>query len=233
MHNDPILDEQAAYYRARAGEYDEWFLRQGRYDRGPEHRTQWFAEAGIVERSLRASLPPEGNALELACGTGIWTRHLAESQARVHAVDASPEVLAINRERVRSDRVSYEVADLFAWEPPAARFDSVFFGFWLSHVPAERFDAFWQMVGRALKPSGKAFLIDSLLEPESTARDHAPIDRSGVVQRKLNDGTEYRIVKIFYEPEDLQQRLAQRGWTGWARSTGRFFVYGCFAPAAG
>ena len=29
-----ILDEQIAYYRARASEYDEWFLRQGRYDLG-------------------------------------------------------------------------------------------------------------------------------------------------------------------------------------------------------
>ena len=31
-----LLDEQIAYYRARAQEYDEWFLRQGCYDRGPE-----------------------------------------------------------------------------------------------------------------------------------------------------------------------------------------------------
>src|SRR5437868_6839320 len=29
--HDALLQEQLAYYRARAGEYDEWFLRQGRY----------------------------------------------------------------------------------------------------------------------------------------------------------------------------------------------------------
>jgi hypothetical protein len=29
-----ILREQADYYRARAPEYDQWWLREGRYDRG-------------------------------------------------------------------------------------------------------------------------------------------------------------------------------------------------------
>ena len=31
---DEVLASQRAYYRARASEYDAWFLRQGRYDRG-------------------------------------------------------------------------------------------------------------------------------------------------------------------------------------------------------
>jgi hypothetical protein len=33
-----ILQEQIQYYRDRAAEYDEWFFRQDRYDRGGEHR---------------------------------------------------------------------------------------------------------------------------------------------------------------------------------------------------
>jgi hypothetical protein len=39
MTDERLLADQIAYYRARAGEYDEWFLRQGRYDRGLEHRS--------------------------------------------------------------------------------------------------------------------------------------------------------------------------------------------------
>ena len=38
--SDPILQEQIDYYRARAAEYDEWFNRQGRYDRGPQANQQ-------------------------------------------------------------------------------------------------------------------------------------------------------------------------------------------------
>lgn len=231
MSDDVLLREQAEYYRARAAEYDEWFLRTGRYDRGAEHRAAWQAEVAVVEQALREQLT-SGEVLELACGTGLWTRHLARSDRRVLAVDASPEVIEINRARVQSDRVEYVQADLFSWTPPAGQFDAVFFGFWLSHVPQERFEPFWSMVRTALKPNGRAFWVDSLFEQASTARDHGPVDQSGVIRRRLNDGREFRIVKMFYDPADLQQRLASLGFSGWVRSSGSFFHYGCVSPAA-
>ena len=61
---DPLLLEQIAYYRARANEYDEWFFRQGRYDRGPQFNQQWFDEAAQVREALHA-FKPEGRVLEL------------------------------------------------------------------------------------------------------------------------------------------------------------------------
>ena len=82
--------------------------------------------------------------LELAAGTGIWTRKLVELADRVVAVDANAETLALNTSEAELVR-----ADVFEWEP-AERFDLVFFSFWLSHVPEERFDEFWSLVrGRA------------------------------------------------------------------------------------
>lgn len=228
MDEDQLLAEQVAYYRARAGEYDEWFFRVGRYNRGPEHRAEWFREVAQVEAAL-AEEHPRGKVLELACGTGLWTRHLVQTADRVTAVDASPEAIALNRERVGSNRVEYVVADLFSWFPLTS-YDLIFFGFWLSHVPSSRFDSFWELVRQALRPAGKAFFVDSLLQQASTARDHAPIDQSGVVTRKLNDGREFDIVKIFYEPTTLEQELSNRGWRGYVRATGRFFIFGCVAP---
>ena len=230
MSERDLLDEQVAYYRARAAEYDEWFLRQGRYDRGPGHRAQWCEEVALVEAALHEALPG-GEVLELACGTGLWTRHLAEKHSRVVAVDASPEAITINRSRVSSDVVEYVVADLFSWVPPSRQFDAVFFAFWLSHVPPARFETFWERVRAALKPGGTVFFVDSLLEQASTARDHDQIDASGVVQRRLNDGREFRIVKVFYEPASLQRQLLDCGWRGWVRSSGRFFLYGAMTSA--
>jgi 2-polyprenyl-3-methyl-5-hydroxy-6-metoxy-1,4-benzoquinol methylase len=167
--------------------------------------------------------------LELACGTGLWTRCLAEDNVRIVAVDASPEVIAINRERVGSANVEYQIADIFSWAP-AAKFDVVFFSFWLSHVPPARFDSFWTSVRAALRPGGQAFFIDSVLEQTSSARDHGPIDGSGMVRRKLNDGREFDVVKVFYEPAVLERRLAELGWRGWVRSTSKFFLYGSMVP---
>jgi demethylmenaquinone methyltransferase/2-methoxy-6-polyprenyl-1,4-benzoquinol methylase len=228
MGEDRILAEQVAYYRARAAEYDEWFLREGRYDRGPEHRVEWFSEVAAVESAL-AREHPRGDVLELACGTGLWTRHLVRTADRVTAVDASPEVIALNRERLGSGRVDYVVADLFSWTP-AIPYDFVFFGFWLSHVPQSRLDAFWNFVRQALRPEGKAFFVDSLFTPESTARDHAPLNDRGVVRRKLNDGREFDIVKVFHDPTRLEADLQSAGWHGYVRSTGKFFLYGCVSP---
>jgi 2-polyprenyl-3-methyl-5-hydroxy-6-metoxy-1,4-benzoquinol methylase len=228
MGDRRLLDEQIAYYRARAQEYDEWFLRQGRYDRGAQHREEWLREIEEIETALRSTVHG-AKVLELACGTGLWTRRLAESNLQVLAVDASSEAIAINRERVRTANVEYCVADIFSWIPPAT-FDVVFFSFWLTHVPPARFDKFWALVRTALRPRGQVFFIDSLLEQTSTARDHGPVDESGMVQRRLNDGREFSIVKIFYEPSMLQRRLIETGWTGWVRSTDKFFLYGSMSP---
>lgn len=227
--SDDLLQEQVRYYRERAAEYDEWFFRQGRYDRGEHHRQQWFAEVAEVESALRA-IVPSGDILELACGTGLWTQHLAPFATSLTAIDAAPEAIALNQQRVGCGSVEYIVADLFDWTPNR-QFDFVFFGLWLSHVPAKRFDRFWQMVKESLKPNGRVFFVDSLLTQASTARNHAVLDRQGYSERKLNDGRTYRVVKIFHEPTELQESLQSLGWLGQIDRTDRYFFYGSFSPA--
>jgi 2-polyprenyl-3-methyl-5-hydroxy-6-metoxy-1,4-benzoquinol methylase len=130
---DRVLQEQIAYYRARAPEYDEWLLRQGRYDQGPAVNAGWRTELEEVIQALDG-FALRGRVLELAGGTGIWTKQLAQAAAELTVVDASPEMLGINRDRVRDPYVRYITADLFEWHPETV-YDVVFFGFWLSHVP--------------------------------------------------------------------------------------------------
>lgn len=227
MRSD-ILQEQVQYYRDRASEYDEWFFRQGRYDRGESHRQQWFAEVAELESALRTAVPA-GDILELACGTGLWTQHLAPLATHLTAVDAAPEAIALNQRRVGAASVEYIVADLFNWTPDR-QFDFIFFGFWLSHVPAEKFIPFWQMVKAALKPNGRVFFVDSRLTQDSTARNHAALDRAGSSERKLNDGRIYRVVKIFHEPTELQTSLRNLGWMGNVDRTDNYFLHGLFFP---
>jgi trans-aconitate methyltransferase len=150
----------------------------------------------------------------------------------VTAVDASPEVIELACAGLDDPRVSYVRADLFAWGPSAV-YDVCFFGFWLSHVPEARFESFWAKVGRALCPGGRVFFVDSLPSELSSARDHRLPDRvEETMIRRLADGREFRIVKRFYEPQALQQRLAALGWNAQVHTTGEFFVYGQATPAA-
>jgi demethylmenaquinone methyltransferase/2-methoxy-6-polyprenyl-1,4-benzoquinol methylase len=224
---DTLLQEQIAYYRARASEYDEWFLRQGRYDHGPTETRKWFAEVEQMERAL-AAFAPTGDVLELACGTGLWTQQLANYATRITAVDSSPEVLAISRRRLaeRGASIEYLEANLFSWQP-TKRYDVVFFSFWLSHVPPERFTAFWDLVRQALAPGGRVFFIDSLYSETSTARDHQLEGKAATsVMRRLNDGQEFRIVKVFYRPEKLAAQLETLGWQADVQATFTFFLYG-------
>ena len=223
-----LLAHQVEYYRARAAEYDAWWFRTGRFDRGAANNAAWQADVAIVERAvvdmLAASRP--ASVLELACGTGLFTRHLAPRAERVTAVDAAPEVIARNRERVAAANVRYIEADLFDWQPDG-RYDCVFMSFWLSHVPPARFASFWAMVRSALKPNGQAIIVDSAHDPTSTAANHpTPDRRAGIVVRRLDDGREFRIVKVFHEPAALAADLRALGFAAAITQTPRYFVYG-------
>jgi len=232
MPSDDILQDQIDYYRARAGEYDEWWFRSGRYDRGAEFNSRWHADTAAVETAFDQWLTNRRarTALELACGTGLFTRRLAPKVGQLTAIDASPEVLALNHVRVAANNVEYVEADLFEWQP-RQRYDLVFFSFWLSHVPEERFSSFWDTVASALAPGGAAYLIDSAFDPSSTARDHpVPGRHAGVVTRKLNDGREFSIVKIFWEPNALNGRLDALQWSASLERTANYFIYGEAAP---
>jgi demethylmenaquinone methyltransferase/2-methoxy-6-polyprenyl-1,4-benzoquinol methylase len=148
----------------------------------------------------------------------------------VVAVDGSPEVLALCRERVAGP-VDLVRADLFDWDPPVGAFDTCFFAFWLSHVPQERFGAFWSTVARALRPGGSAVVIDSLATARSTATDHVlPGQGEDTMVRRLDDGREFRIVKRFFSPDALLSRVRALGWDGDAISTGEFFVFARLRP---
>ena len=92
------------------------------------------------------------------------------------------------------------------------------------------FDEFWALVHGALKPSGSAFFIDNLFAQEAPATDHGPIDRTGVVERKLNDGRVFKIVKLFYEPTQLENALGRLGWEATIKTSGEFFIYGTATP---
>ncbi len=218
-----LLQHQIDYYRARAPEYDEWFYRQGRYDRGPEHTRQWESEAQQVRDQLQ-SQAGFAHILELAPGTGIWTGELIQIGARVTALDASPEMININRVKLQSDRVDYRRVDLFEWRP-RRQYDMVFFGFWLSHVPAEKLAAFLENVNAALKPGGRLFIVDSRAPDLATAHTGAEDLGAELQKRVLKDGRRFDIVKIYYEPAALSRILRRHGFDIEAATTQDFFLY--------
>ncbi|MBM3277320.1 MAG: class I SAM-dependent methyltransferase [Candidatus Handelsmanbacteria bacterium] len=225
--DDPgLIAEQIDYYRARAGEYEEWYLRQGRYDHGPEWNGVFLAELEEVHQALRR-FGPGCQVLELASGTGWWTGTLARTGA-VTAVDASAETLAHNRRRHGEAGVRYVQANLFEWSPDRL-YDAGFF--WLLAVlrPAPPFRGVLGPGQVGAPPGGQVFFIDTLardIQTLAAGNHHRQDQEVGVTVRCLNDGRSYRIIKVFYQPEELSRRLRELGWRVEVRETRHYFLYG-------
>jgi SAM-dependent methyltransferase len=216
--------EMIAYYEARAGEYDDWYLRRGRYARGPIHDTAWDAELDGAGTWLDG-LPIKGEIVELAGGTGWWSPLLA-SKGELSIYDAAAAPLERARERLVAHRLRAHLHVRDAWTEPDRQVDALFFGFWLSHVPRDRTDAFLALAHHWLKPNGIVAFIDSLPDPQSGAADNDPPDGDLAV-RRLADGREFTVVKVFREPAELEEALGEAGFqTARVTTTGRFFVLG-------
>lgn len=221
-----LIQEQIDYYNKRAAEYDEWFYRLNRYDRGKKINEQWFNEIEILKKSLH-SLANIHSILEIAPGTGIWTKELLSIGNEITAVDSSEEMIKINKEKNKSkqNRIKYEKCNIFEWEPDK-QYDLIFFSFWLSHVPPVELDKFLENMHASLKADGILFIIDSLKSSNSSAKNQFLKDNSIVQQRKLNSGKTFSIYKIFYELDELGKIFEKVGFEITLKTTGEFFWYG-------
>jgi SAM-dependent methyltransferase len=216
--------DMVAYYEARAPEYDDWYLRRGRYERGPIHDAAWNAELDAAGRWLDG-LPIHGEIVELAAGTGWWSPLLA-SKGELSLYDAASAPLDRARERLVAHGLRAHLHVRDAWAEPDRAVDAVFTGFWLSHVSRDRLEAFLGLVRRWLKPGGFFAFIDSRFDPQSSAVDHpTPAEDRSV--RRLDDGREFTIVKVYYEPGELDAALERAGFERPdVTTTGRFFLTG-------
>lgn len=234
------MQEQIDYYRARAPEYDDWWLRTGRYEPDDAFGRRWEAGKRGLDGALRA-FAPAGQVFEIAAGTGNLTVALAAVPAVEHitAIDTSEEALAIARSKIAdTTRVALVQADVFEWRPPQ-RFDVVAFGFWLSHIPPRRFEAFWRLVREALRPGGRVFFTDNALPVEHAATadgrttatpwSRTWLDR-GVSVRTLVDGRRFHIVKRAWSPAELEHQLATLGWSSSVREHQGLFIHGEATP---
>jgi SAM-dependent methyltransferase len=220
----PAADTMLAYYEARAAEYDDWYLRRGRYSHGPIHDTAWNAELDGAGTWLDG-LPLRGEIVELAAGTGWWSPLLA-SKGELSLYDAAEAPLDRARERLVAHRLRAHIHVRDAWTEPDRQVDGLFCGFWLSHVERDRTGEFLALARRWLKPGGTFAFIDSLPDAASGATDH-PTNVGDTSVRRLDDGREFTIVKVYREPSELEEALLAAGF-GDARvtTTGRFFVLG-------
>jgi SAM-dependent methyltransferase len=222
--SDEIASEMVRYYAARAGEYDDWYLRRGRYSHGPVHDEAWRSELAAAATWL-SSRPFHGQIVELAAGTGWWSPLLA-TMGQLTCFDAAPEPLEKARVRLAAAGLAARLQVRDAWGEPDRSVDGLFAGFWISHIDQSRLDGFLELAARWLVAGGLFAFIDSRRDPESGAQNHRPPE-DDVQIRRLDDGSSFRVRKVFYEPAEFESFLERAGFDEIeVVTTDRFFLLG-------
>jgi SAM-dependent methyltransferase len=235
IDDDALLAEQKRYYDERAPIYDQVYLRQGEHgSKDPAFLARWRAETEALESFVDELPGRDGAVLELACGTGLFTRLLARSAGRMACVDQSARMLELNRERVGDDSIRYLQADLFEidGQDPFSehRFDLIFMGFFLSHVPPSRWRDFWKRVSAWLAPEGVVGFVDDRAGPDRPLVVDATVEGPDHAHVRRLGEREFVIVKRFLTPDELRDELAAAGLEADIGSTDNHFLYGTAHP---
>lgn len=194
------MDGLAAYYAQRAGEYERIYAK-------PERQ----ADLRALEARIRQMFAGR-KVLELACGTGYWTDVFAAQAAQVTALDLNEEVLRIARSKKNAGRVEFVRGSAYDIPDFGRKHDAVFAGFWWSHVPLERLDAFLKGVCSRIAPGGLvAFLDNRHVEGSSTPVSRRDAQGNSYQARGLDDGSTHEVLKNFPSESELVQRASRYG----------------------
>jgi len=184
------------YYGRRAPEFEGFYHRE----LDPESRCEVAGFAAPMSEALR-----DRRVLEVACGTGYWTAKAARVARRVVATDASPEMLALAREKdLPADRVEFLRADAYALEGVPGDFDAALANFWLSHVPRARVGEFLRGLHARLEPGGVVFMADGVYVGSRGGLVGYPGSEDTFQVRRLADGSVHKVLKNHYDAEQLR-----------------------------
>ncbi|HTP62968.1 MAG TPA: class I SAM-dependent methyltransferase [Burkholderiales bacterium] len=213
------MDKLANYYARRAAEYERIYAK-------PER------QADLATLRARVGNIFSGKkVLELACGTGYWTDLIAGRAAQVTALDLNDEVLEIARAKKNAGKVSFLRGSAYEIPPQGRGHDALFAGFWWSHVPLEKLDAFLGHAVASVAPgSMMAFLDNRYVEGSSTPVSRRDPLGNGYQLRKLDDGSTHEVLKNFPTESELIQRASMHGWGAHVDLLEHFWLLTWWAP---
>jgi ubiquinone/menaquinone biosynthesis C-methylase UbiE len=187
-----------AYYARRAAEYEKIYAK-------PER------QADLAR--MRVDIPGffvNQRVLEIACGTGYWTPLIAARAREVVALDFADETLAIARTKAYPrNNVSFQQGDAYALPAWPRKFDGCYAGFWWSHIPLARMDAFLGGLQKHLEPGATLVFMDNrYVEGNSTPLSRKDADGNTYQTRRLADGSSHEVLKNYPDEAELRRRLA-------------------------
>jgi SAM-dependent methyltransferase len=191
-------DPHAAYYAARAAEYDV------SVGYGTPFVEQHLAP---LKAQLQSALNGR-DVLEIACGTGYWTHAVAATARSLLATDRDATSLTLAEARMASsEHVRCQLADAYTLDGVSGQFNAAFAMFWWSHMPKSKIPAFLRTLHSKLAPGARVVFADQL--PYGW-QGNRRLDEEGnlLEERTLIDGTPFEIVKNFPTEAEIAMLLA-------------------------
>jgi demethylmenaquinone methyltransferase/2-methoxy-6-polyprenyl-1,4-benzoquinol methylase len=183
------------YYAKRAREYEQVYEKPER-----QHELAWLRER--IPRLFKGR-----NVLEVACGTGYWTQHLAGTAHRVYACDINEPVLEIAREK-RIPNATFFKADAIALEGIPAGCNAAFAGFWWSHVKKSGLKQFVSNLAAKVEPGAVVAILDNAWAPgSSTPISRTDAEGNTYQMRTLASGEQMEVLKNFPTPQELTEAV--------------------------
>lgn len=192
----------------------------------------WDSAAGkhrAVKRAAKiiaaAQLAPGKHALEIGCGTGMFTRMFADSGARITANDVSPDLIEIAQKN--NPEVNF-ICMPFEELPSTAQYNAIIGSSVLHHLDL---DAALQKSIELLRPGGRlAFAEPNMLNPQvfaertflRNALDYVSPDETAFVRwhlaKKLK---QLGFINIHLTPFDWLHPAIPATWINTIESVGR------------
>ena len=185
------------YYADRAKEYDKTYSR-------PERQEDIKKIHILLKKLLKGH-----RVLEIACGTGFWTKTIASVAEFITAVDINNEVLQIAENRlISSKNVVFIQDDVYLLNKVQGVFSAGYAGSWWSHILKSKLKGFLDVFHSKLQPGALIVFMDNRYREESsTPISRTDSDGNTYQIRKLDDGQEYEILKNFPTKQEIMVSL--------------------------
>ena len=181
------------YYSRRAKEYENIYHRDDSIRQDEQNQIKNELRRLFVGKSV----------LEVACGTGYWTESIAEVANDITGIDVSNEVLEIAKSK--NIPAKFIIGDAYYLEKIEGNFNAGCANFWFSHIEKDKIDQFLNGFHKRIGNNSYVFMADNVYVEGiggKLIRKENSFDTYKT--RKLSGGTEYEIVKNYYNENELK-----------------------------
>jgi ubiquinone/menaquinone biosynthesis C-methylase UbiE len=180
----------------------------------------WETAAGQIRWKRRlemliSHIKPGMDVLEVGCGVGYFTKEMIKTQAKVVAIDISPDLLNVAQEHIQGANVTFKIDNAYDLSFSAGAFDIIVGSSVLHHLDV---DQALKEFYRILRPGGAMFFTEpNMANPQIFLQKNIPVfkklagdspDETAFIRNQLRESySKHKINDVQINPFDFLHPL--------------------------